>query len=86
MSARVTDLQLLELPDATWLEFTWSGDFEEWNGALGELKAKIPAAARSFNPATKRWRVAAELIPDLEEIFPNLAGALDAIRSQVRMF
>jgi len=81
--AHVVSLQVVEVDGEPWFEFEWQGD--DWHGAKAAVK-QIPAEARSYDEDTHRWSVAGAFEDKLGDIFPNFAGSLDAIRSQVSMF
>jgi len=86
MSARIEELEIVNVGEEQWFEFTWTGDAYEWQEALRTIKVWIPAEARSFDAETKRWRVRADYAPALGRIFGNFEAALDAARSQLSLF
>ena len=86
MSAKLLDLEVVHLDGEAWFQFSWSGESWEWREALDALKATVPYGARQFDPESKVWRVRTDYEDALDGIFPNFAGALDAMRSQLSMF
>jgi hypothetical protein len=85
MPALVRDLQIIERADGFWFEFTWEGRGDEWRRALDAVKKRIPPEAREYDPDAQLWRVVEAFEDELADIFPNFAGALDAIRSQLSL-
>ncbi len=85
MPAFVRDLQIIQREDGPWFEFRWEGRGEEWRTALEAVKRRIPPEAREYDPEAQVWRVVDCLEDVLADIFPNFAGALDAIRSQLSL-
>ena len=82
--AHIVDLEIIAADEGSVFQFRWDGD--GWHEALDAIKEMIPSEARQFDKDEKVWRVAEAFEDELADIFPNFAGALDAIRSQVRMF
>jgi len=83
MPVKIVDLTIVKTADDEYFEFSWAG--EVWNEALLAVK-EVPPEARSYDRETQRWRVAVAFEHILDQTFPNFAGALDAIRSQLSMF
>jgi len=86
MAAIIVELKIVEREDGPWFRFRWEGDTASWWRALENLKARVPAEAREWNPETKQWSVAALFEDELTGIFPHFASALDGMRSQLEMF
>ncbi len=84
MAARVVELEVLDVQGLAYFQFRWEGD--DWRGALEAIKAQIDPIGREYDPQTRLWRVSCAYEPVLCEIFPNFAGALDGIRSQMVLF
>lgn len=80
--AHVVDLEIIPGEYGDLFQFRWEGD--GWHEALDEVKDRIPPEAREFKQEEKVWRVPVCFEDELSDIFPNFAGELDAIRSQVR--
>jgi len=85
MPALVRDLHIIQREDGPWFEFRWEGGSADWRAALDELKRRVPPEAREWDPEAQVWRVVEAFEDVLADIFPNFAGALDAIRSQLSL-
>jgi len=86
MAARVVDLEIIERDGERWFRFRWEGTSGDWGFALRALKANVPPEAREFDEEAKLWSVVDVFEDELGEIFPNFAGSLDAIQSQMNLF
>jgi hypothetical protein len=86
MPALIRDLAIVQREDGPWLEFTWQGRTDEWRVALDAVKSSIPSEAREYDADAQVWRVAGVFEETLADIFPNFAGALDGMRSQLGLF
>jgi len=86
MTAVLLDLEIVTRDDGDWFQFTWRGKGDAWREALERIKREVPAEFREYDEAEQVWRVSNVFAERLADIFPNFAGALDALRSQLAMF
>ena len=86
MAARVCDLEVVDVDGLAYFQFRWKAMGNHWLDALADVKRAVPPEAREFNEETKLWRVSCAYEDTLGQIFPNFAGALDAMRSQLSLF
>lgn len=90
MTPRATIARLREVTrdDGYFYEFTWRGDRWAWQTALARLQEEIPRKHREFDGETKLWtvRVTADNVMSLSDIFPNFWAAIEAGRSQGKLF